>query len=153
MQVFFFFCILWFFTRLEWTKNRLYTNKKSWMVELCHEWGKHIALCNHTEHSSCFKKNYAYSFRNIERLVHLFFKPIKRGANGKFSQPDKDFVAKVFKIIVESIKWEKLVFLNLWDLKFQKPLNDEQTMALDKFLKHVIKDTSKIRNLAVLHKH
>ena len=124
-----------------------------------HEWSsfitaENIMICAITKSTQAVSRKIMHVLLEIlNDLYHLFFRAPQRDKNGHVCDQDKVLLRSVFKLIVESIRWDKLVFLNLWDLKFQMNLNDEQALAVDKFLKLIITPESKIQNIAVMMKH
>ena len=88
----------------------------------------------------------------INDVYHLFFGSPQREADNTISLRDKAFLKTGFKLIVESIKWDKLVFINLWNRKFQYQLDDNQNRAVIDFLNEATPDSSKIKYIALMIK-
>ena len=147
-----------FFAFADWSLS-LMGERTDYVQTKNHEWScflmpENIMICAITKSNvAVSRKIMNVLLEIINDIFHLFFRSPKRDENNRFLEKDKDLMRDVFKKIVESIRWDKLVFLNLWDLKFQLSLNDEQNAAVKSFLELVKNPLSKIQNIALMMKH
>ena len=147
-----------FFAFADWSLS-LIGERTDYIQTKNHEWScflmpENIMICAITKSNVAVSRNIMHVLLEIiNDIYHLFFKAPQRDKKNKLLTKDKELMRDVFKKIVESIRWDKLVFLNLWDLKFQLSLTEKQKEDVQAFLNLVINPLSKIRNIAVMMKH
>jgi len=80
----------------------------------------------------------------------LFWDYPKRDENGKVSRQTCNFIRSAFSLMFDSIKWEKVVFFNLWNSNYQKILNSEESIEVTSFIQRTLESNSKIQHVALI---
>jgi hypothetical protein len=89
--------------------------------------------------------------RSCQSIYSLFFRLPQREPDGTFSRDTRDQLSSGFSMIINSIRWADLAFIQAFDSFFQLRLTDPMTRQFELIERLMNNSTVKFSHVAILH--